>query len=219
MSTTEFESQNILPLSKAAKIAWKSIRIRFLRSLLVTGGIILPIAFLMYIVSSDALLSNVKELGSVQLIEQLRMEGILTRLADTDAKIQTRWMVGLALLISFVGILNAMLMSVTERFREIGTMKCLGALDSFVVKLFLLESVFQGVVGTTIGVALGQVLAFGEGMGIYGGETWTLMPAAQFVRLSGTCLLVGVALSVAGAMYPAWRASRMKPVDALRSEI
>ena len=48
------------------------------------------------------------------------------------------------MLVAFVGVLNAMLMSVTERFREIGTMKCLGALNSFIVKLFLIESLFQG---------------------------------------------------------------------------
>ena len=51
-----------------------------------------------------------------------------------------------------------MLMSVTERFREIGTMKCLGALDGFIVKLFLIESLFQGMAGTVMGVLLGLVL-------------------------------------------------------------
>ena len=54
-----------------------------------------------------------------------------------------------------------MLMSVTERFREIGTMKCLGALDTFIVKLFLLESTFQGLAGTSAGIVIGFALTLG----------------------------------------------------------
>jgi ABC-type lipoprotein release transport system permease subunit len=61
-----------------------------------------------------------------------------------------------------------MLMSVTERFREIGTMKCLGALDGFIVKLFLLESLFQGAVGTTLGVLLGLLVSFAMALLSYG---------------------------------------------------
>ena len=78
---------------------------------------------------------------------------------DPQRRIQTNWLIGLALLVAFVGILNAMLMSVTERFREIGTMKCLGALDSFIVKLFLIESFFQGGAGTVAGHPLGLLLS------------------------------------------------------------
>jgi putative ABC transport system permease protein len=53
----------------------------------------------------------------------------------------------LSLLVCVVGIVNAQLMAVTERFREIGTMKCLGALDRFRLRLFLLEAGMQGLVG------------------------------------------------------------------------
>src|SRR6185437_9456808 len=95
-----------------------------------------------------------------ELEATMRENGIATDASKIAAdKVQTRWMLGLALLVAFVGILNAMLMSVTERFREIGTMKCLGALDTFIVKLFLIESLFQGVVGTTLGVIVGLGLS------------------------------------------------------------
>jgi len=174
MNTTS-QRQNQLPLRKAAQIAWKNIRIRWWRSLLVTSGIILALAFLMYILCSDTLSRNIPHRGSTQLIEELTKQGALIS-TDDDSRLQTWWMVALALLISFVGILNAMVMSVTERFREIGTMKCLGALDSFIVKLYLLESIFQGCVGTLIGLGLGLGLAFLEGLSIYGAETWRLMP-------------------------------------------
>jgi ABC-type antimicrobial peptide transport system permease subunit len=135
-----------------------------------------------------------------------------------DARIQSRWLVGLALLVAVVGILNAMLMSVTERFREIGTMKCLGALDGFIVKLFLLESLFQGVVGTVIGVILGLGLSLLSVASTYGRDAWRDVPVGQLVARIGVCLIVGIALTVAGAVYPAWQAARMQPIEAMRVE-
>ena len=217
--SAELGRQSQLPFRKAAQIAWRGIRVRLARSILVTGGIILPIAFLMYVLCSDSFATHVRERGSKALVQRLLTKGQLLEVTSADAKIQTRWMVGLALLISFVGILNAMLMSVTERFREIGTMKCLGALDSFVVKLFLLESTFQGVTGAVAGVALGLCLAFGEGLRYYGGETWGLLPVQTLLVYAGSCTAAGIVLSVLGAIYPALCAARMQAADAMRTEI
>jgi ABC-type lipoprotein release transport system permease subunit len=135
-----------------------------------------------------------------------------------DARLQSRWLTGLALLVAFVGILNSMLMSVTERFREIGTMKCLGALDSFILKLFLLESVFQGVAGTLIGATLGLALSLLSITLTYGQFAWRDVPVGVLLARVGLCLLVGVALTVAGALYPAWQAARMQPIEAMRVE-
>src|SRR5690606_38649039 len=61
--------------------------------------------------------------------------------------------------ITVIGIANAMLMSVTERVREIGTMKCLGALSGFVVKLFLIESSLLGLVGAILGCLVGLLFS------------------------------------------------------------
>jgi putative ABC transport system permease protein len=157
----------------------------------------------------------------------------LLKQASADDRTQTYWILGLALLISFVGILNAMLMSVTERFAEIGTMKCLGALDGFVIKLFMLESTFQGLGGAIIGVVLGVFLAVLEGLVRFGigryGEfasvwsevTWTLamVPWMTLVTVVAICVVAGTLLTIVAAMYPAWRAARMQPVDAMRAEV
>jgi len=129
------------------------------------------------------------------------------------------WLVALSLCVAVVGIVNSMLMSVTERFREIGTMKCLGALDSFVIKLFLLESTFVGFIGTLIGIVIGLVLTLGSSLVVY----WSLR-SLLFVALPWDEVLWGVlvalasgtALSVLGAIYPAIVAARMEPVAALR---
>ena len=65
------------------------------------------------------------------------------------------WVVVISLLVTVIGITNALLMSVTERFKEIGTMKCLGALSGFIRQLFLIESMFIGLVGSLAGIVIG----------------------------------------------------------------
>ncbi|MEE8399432.1 MAG: FtsX-like permease family protein [Desulfobacterales bacterium] len=212
------ERQIQLSLKKTVRIAWNNIRVRWWRSMLVTFGIILALAFLVYVSFSDALQSNIQAHGSSELISELRSAGDLAA-DDLDSTIQTRWMVGLALLISFVGILNAMVLNVTERFREIGTMKCLGALDSLVIKIYLIESAFQGVGGTLIGILLGALLAIAEGWSLYGGETLTIVPFETVWRILAMSLTAGIVLSIGGALYPAWIAAKMEPVDAMGREI
>src|SRR5438067_9168568 len=180
--------QITLPLSKAIEIAWKSIRMRLSRSLLVTSAIVLALAFLMSILTTEAVIHGMREwIGShprqieaQQLQSKMQSKGVPTTPEEIrNDRIQTRWLLGLALLVAFVGILNAMLMSVTERFREIGTMKCLGALDGFIVRLFLLESFFQGVVGAVIGAALGLGLALLSITFAYGHDAWRDVPVAR----------------------------------------
>ncbi len=213
------EKQTQLPFRHAFAIAWKSIRVRLFRSLLVTSGIILAIAFLTYILCSERLTRSIVKDGPQELLESLKKKGALEQLDDADARTQTWWLVGLALMVSFVGILNAMLLSVTERFAEIGTMKCLGALDFLIVELFMLESTMQGLAGTAMGVCIGLALTFVEGMAMYGTAMWGLVPVGGIVGIIGICLLAGTGLTIVAALYPAWRAARMQPVDAMRSEI
>jgi ABC-type lipoprotein release transport system permease subunit len=119
-------------------------------------------------------------------------------------------------------------MSVTERFREIGTMKCLGALDKFVVKLFLIESSLQGVAGSVVGAIIGFLLAFVRALftfhvkDVESGQSYWLalrfFPALSLLEWMGVALLVGIVLSIIAAIYPAIRAARMEPVQAMRVE-
>ncbi len=149
--------------------------------------------------------------------------------AETETRdMRGIWLVTLSLMVCVVGITNAMLMSVTERFREIGTMKCLGALDKFVVKLFLIESSLQGVVGSLIGATVGFGLAFVRALFTYhvqdletGTSHWLALQFFPGLRLAawvGVALGVGIVLSVVAAIYPAFRAARMEPVQAMRVE-
>jgi hypothetical protein len=126
------------------------------------------------------------------------------------------WLIIMAMLTCAVGIANAMLMSVTERFREIGTMKCLGAQDSLVIKLFLLESMFLGLAGAIAGIVIGSLVALVAGLLQYNTYGVTAFPVVGGIKVLALSALAGMTLAVVGATYPAWAASRMKPVDALR---
>jgi len=138
------------------------------------------------------------------------------------ARFRNYWIIAISLLVTVIGISNAMLMSVTERFREIGTMKCLGALSSFVRTMFLIESGFMGLVGGFLGVLAGFAFAAAAYTLTYGPG----LIAASMGQGAGTLLLYGLAslaagliLSVIAALYPARVASNMVPAHALRSNV
>lgn len=129
------------------------------------------------------------------------------------------WLVFVALAVSVVGITNAMLIAVYERYREIGIMKCLGALDQHVLMLFLIESTIQGLVGGVVGYLLGVGAAllsagFTTGFDII----LKVPPSTLLLYFAGTTLL-SVVLSVGATIYPAWRAAGLNPVEALRYEL
>ena len=106
----------------------------------------------------------------------------------------------MSLIVCVVGIANSMLMAVTERFREIGTMKCLGALDGFVVRLFLLESGFQGFSGALIGALIGTLGAVLLGLKDYGLDLFFYFPLLPAQPEDGTMRL-GVIVVILAWMY------------------
>jgi len=135
----------------------------------------------------------------------------------------------ISLLVAGIGIMNIMIVSLIERTREIGILKALGMKSRTVLLIFLCEAVIVGLMGAAIGVASGWVLAnvvsrvFAGGGGMFmrnqaaatGGMTIT--PVLTLMVFLGA-LVFGVGVSVIFALYPAWRASKLKPVEALRYE-
>jgi hypothetical protein len=135
-------------------------------------------------------------------------------------RFRTLWIVGISLLVTVIGIANALLMSVTERFREIGTMKCLGALSVFIRQLFVIESSIIGLTGSILGVLLGilmPLLTYGMGFGF--GIILSSLNYLHFSLITLLGLFLGTSLSILAAIYPAQFASRMVPAMALRSNI
>jgi ABC-type lipoprotein release transport system permease subunit len=95
-------------------------------------------------------------------------------------------------------------------------MKCLGALDRFIVRLFLLESSGLGVIGTVIGIVVGFLLTMFRVTITYGFYPWKYFPVTLVFQSAVISLIVGTVLSVLAAIYPAWTAAKMEPVAAMR---
>ena len=117
----------------------------------------------------------------------------------------------IALLVGGIGVMNIMLVSVTERYREIGVRKAIGARPSLIRRQFLVEASVLGLAGGVLGVTLGLLGAL-------------LIPAfsSSQVVISVPAALgaiaVAVGIGVVFGVYPASRAARLAPIDALRSE-
>jgi putative ABC transport system permease protein len=129
------------------------------------------------------------------------------------------WLVAVALIVSVVGITNAMLISVYERYREIGTMKCIGALDQHILMLFLVEAIIQGATGGVIGFTLGVVAAILSSGFTTGFDIILKVPALSLLAYLFSTTLLSVLLSITASMYPAMRASKLPPVEALSYEL
>ncbi|MGO9313497.1 MAG: ABC transporter permease [Syntrophobacteraceae bacterium] len=208
----------VLPWRQVARIALNSFRVRFYRSVITVSVLTLSITFVVYILEGYELtnsgLAHMSEAGKNQVIS-----GGL-ELTDGRLGISAReiWLAILSLLVCVTGILNAHLIAVTERFREIGTLKCLGALNSIILKIFLLEATYQGVMAGIAGGVLGVAAAILSALVDNGVVTVAYFPFGQTAAVLGYSLLFSVFLSVLGVSYPALIAARMRPSEAMRSE-
>jgi len=124
---------------------------------------------------------------------------------------------GISLIVGGIGIMNIMLVSVTERTREIGVRKALGATRSNILWQFLIEALilcmFGGMLGILLGLGLGSALA--AYITSLTGMTFISVISQKMMFLAvGFSLFVGVTFGV----YPAWRASQLDPVEALLHE-
>lgn len=190
-----------LPWSTAFSISKKNIMVRFGRAMITAAGIMLGIAFLMSVFTSKAILMGSGEPPS------------------PEQETRQTWLIVMSLLVCSVGICNSMFMSVTERFREIGTMKCLGAVDAFVVKLFLLESGMLGFLGSLIGAVAGFLVVCIVHLLKRQLSQIASMDWAYFGMGVVEALVIGMLLSMAATIAPAVKAARLPPAAALRTDV
>jgi putative ABC transport system permease protein len=118
---------------------------------------------------------------------------------------------GISLLVGGIGIANIMLASVTERTREIGVRRALGARRRDVLQQFLTETAAIGLVGGLLGCLFG----LGAIQGIVGYTGWKAMVDPRYFAIS---LSISLLVAVVSGIYPARRAALMDPIAALRSE-
>jgi len=199
---TEEKREIIFPMGEAFRFSIESIRKRFTRAIITALSIVLGIAFLVTLLTMAAIL------------------GVAGGAAGGEGiKAYQYWMVIIALLVCGVGIVNSMLMSVTERYKEIGTMKCLGATSGVILEIFLIESALLGLLGGLIGSVIGllaAIITYGFQLG------WTVIATVSvvtYVYNFGLAIAAALVLSIVAAMYPALYAARLDPVAALRYEI
>ena len=121
----------------------------------------------------------------------------------------------LAIFIGGLGMLNTMLMSVLERTREIGVLRALGWRRRQVLGMILKESLLLGAVGGIVGIligrGIGELVSMAEGM-------WGSIELVYTPQMIVQAIIVALLAGIAGGLYPAWRATRMRPVEALRYE-
>jgi ABC-type antimicrobial peptide transport system, permease component len=158
--------------------------------------------------------SDARELsaGDTELVARSGSD-FIDEISDVIERI-TRFVTGIgviSLVVGAIGIANVMLVSVTERTREIGIMKAVGARNRDVMSVFVVEAALLGTVGSLLGVPLG--LLVGRGAAAYADVTFALAP--DWIALA---VVVGVVVGIVAGLYPAWRAARIDPIDALRHE-
>lgn len=218
--TEKIDRLIVLPFMKSVEIAIKSIRVRFFRSIITIVSLVLAVSFLSFTNVCSDVANGLLSTGDPVHCNALIRYGYDISLEATSVGScpKQQWIIVLSLLVCTVGIVNAQLMAVTERFREIGTMKCLGALDSFILKLFLLEAGIQGFIGSFIGAFAGGVFAILNFSIRFGMISLHTLSWTQIFQSVAVASLTGFILSLIGVMYPALVAARMQPVEAMRIE-
>jgi ABC-type antimicrobial peptide transport system permease subunit len=184
------------PITEAFKYCMESIKKRFTRTLITSLSVLLSIAF---------------------LVSLLTMGEILRQLGAGAEQYQI-WVAIIALLVCAVGIVNSMLMSVTERYKEIGTIKCLGATDGAVLEIFLIEALLLGIIGGIVGAIAGWVVT----LAIYSAQGLNVFfegALLSYARIIGMAIGISAFISITAAAYPAYYAAKLKPAEALRYEI
>ncbi len=177
--------------------------------------------------SDKATIANVTSLitehfgNQVSVISADAVQSLLTSVFST-IQLFLGGIAAISLLVAGIGIMNIMIVSLIERTREIGILKALGMKSRTVLTIFLGESVIIGLMGAIIGIILGWSLAVVTAnvlsSGVFGGGGgFAITPLLTPEVLIGA-LGFGIGVSVIFALYPAWRASKLKPVDALRYE-
>jgi putative ABC transport system permease protein len=182
--------------------------------------------------SVTAAIKNVySSLGSVSVFSSTAMLDLVSSTFST-VELFLGGIAGISLLVAGIGIMNIMIVSLMERTREIGILKALGMKNRVVLAIFLSESAIIGLLGAVIGIASGWglanlvsvLIASGVGFGGLGGGRIsqtsggvTITPVLTPTVLVGA-FSFGLLISVVFALYPAWRASKLEPVEALRYE-
>lgn len=200
IAQTASDGKTKLPLSDAIRFSISDMMMRGPRTTLTLLSIVLSIAFFVGFLTNASL-----------------AEFIIGRESET----QTYYLIvsSVAIVVCGVTITNAMIMSATERFNEIGTLKCLGALDRHVVLIFLVEGLVLGFVGGSIGGLIGLVAGLLATSIQFGLARILLFPAINLIRMLMSGIGLSLALTGLSSIYPVYFAVHLSPTEAFRYEV
>jgi putative ABC transport system permease protein len=160
------------------------------------------------------------KLPDVQVVSLAQVKQTILSLVST-AKVLVLSIAIIAIVIAMVGVINTILMSVHERFQEIGIMKTIGAMPGDIFRLVWIETLLLCAAGGVLGVALSLVLSRATELVIR--SVLPYSPRGGLVLIDGNLVLFTLcAISVIGllsGLYPAWKAGRIRPLEAIRSEV
>jgi putative ABC transport system permease protein len=160
------------------------------------------------------------DLPDVQVVSLAQVKQTIMSLVST-AKVLVLSIAIIAIIIAMVGVINTVLMSVHERFQEIGIMKTIGAMPGDIFKLIWIETLLLCAAGGVLGVALS--LALSRATEVVIRNILPYSPKGGLVLIDMNLVLFTLcAISVIGllsGLYPAWKAGRIRPLEAIRSEV
>jgi putative ABC transport system permease protein len=163
---------------------------------------------------------ELENIPDIQVVTMTQVMGTIMNLVGS-ARTLIISVIIVAIIISAVGIINTLLMSVNERTREFGMMKAVGASGFDIGRLVLIETLFVTVIGGVIGLLLSIL-----GSGLIEGFVKGIIPYSPAGRLMvlepgliGLCLLFSIIIGVVCGIYPAIRSSRLTPMEAIRSNL
>lgn len=154
------------------------------------------------------------ELDFILLSEEEIVKLIQTQVGQFESFITSIGFI--SLLVGTVGIANMMLVSVRERTREIGILKAFGASKRDILQVFLFEASLMGIIGSLIGVIVGIGLGY-----LFTSHSFfatTRMPLTYKLEWIPISVIIGLLVGIISGLYPAWRASKVNPIEALRYE-